>query len=526
MKCQVDAGQLTSVGVPTSSSISRNSRTSARKFPRMNTWTSAHKHYTEVGTGSPQAIGLVDRLRQEWDMLRGSVAAGGISTCSLLTKDELIKAWVEASGWAGSEFKDLIVQSIADVFLKVDLARNGSIDEVEWLHYCLLEQQAPSFHALSQVNEKLLNCLKEDPEILQRLNGLFLSSCGSTLDAQLTGSQMRNAVVVWVAEQRRVQTRNAQLASNGVLAYLEEMLARDEFEEDELLSYYDFMNCMLGRQKVKVQLYQYDLSKGSAKWLSPLLVGKQLDGIWHTSIVAYGSEFWFGGKLLKSPPGESVFGAPTMIIDLPEQTMRTEDEFVSYMVRVLAPEFTQDTYDILTHNCNHFTDAACLFLLNSHIPADVLTQPELVMGSWTMQLLRPVLNRALGNLEDSSAAKELDRAKEEQSPTVSKERDTLIGKGSLVVWEHEEGWTRIGRVVCQCIDTSTYVLKWLDVHTGELHVEIGVDRSRMQRLESKGAGARQRRPSDASVAGTFGARYHCFGAEARGTSRTQALLNL
>ena len=36
-----------------------------------------------------------------------------------------------------------------------------------------------------------------------------------------------------------------------------------------------------------VVLYVYDLSGGLAKSMSRAIIGQQLDGIWHTGIVAY-----------------------------------------------------------------------------------------------------------------------------------------------------------------------------------------------------------------------------------------------
>ena len=41
----------------------------------------------------------------------------------------------------------------------------------------------------------------------------------------------------------------------------------------------------------RVQLHLYDLSQGMARVMSAQLLGKQLDGIWHTGIVAYGQDF-------------------------------------------------------------------------------------------------------------------------------------------------------------------------------------------------------------------------------------------
>lgn len=77
-----------------------------------------------------------------------------------------------------------------------------------------------------------------------------------------------------------------------------------------------------------VQLFVYDLSRGLAKSFSTILLGKifiirkeinycmanclifqyliagqQLEGIWHTSVVVYGEEFFFGsGGVVSCPP--------------------------------------------------------------------------------------------------------------------------------------------------------------------------------------------------------------------------------
>lgn len=37
-----------------------------------------------------------------------------------------------------------------------------------------------------------------------------------------------------------------------------------------------------------VTLRVYDLSGGMARQLSPALLGKQIDGIWHTGVLVYG----------------------------------------------------------------------------------------------------------------------------------------------------------------------------------------------------------------------------------------------
>ena len=37
-----------------------------------------------------------------------------------------------------------------------------------------------------------------------------------------------------------------------------------------------------------VELWLFDLSNGMAKQLSPAFVGREIEGIWHTSVIVYG----------------------------------------------------------------------------------------------------------------------------------------------------------------------------------------------------------------------------------------------
>jgi len=59
---------------------------------------------------------------------------------------------------------------------------------------------------------------------------------------------------------------------------------------------------------MRVSLFIYDLSNGLVKQLSLPLLGKQLDGLWHTSIVLHQEghpvEYFFSSGIQKAPAGE------------------------------------------------------------------------------------------------------------------------------------------------------------------------------------------------------------------------------
>lgn len=55
----------------------------------------------------------------------------------------------------------------------------------------------------------------------------------------------------------------------------------------------------------KVDIYIYDLSNGMAKSMSPFLLGKTIDAIYHTGLVVYGTEYYFGGGICRGFPAVS-----------------------------------------------------------------------------------------------------------------------------------------------------------------------------------------------------------------------------
>lgn len=154
-----------------------------------------------------------------------------------------------------------------------------------------------------------------------------------------------------------------------------------------------------------VSLHVYDLSQGLAKQWSTMLLGTQLEGIWHTGIVVFSREFFYGGGICVDNPGQTPYGTPVKvcekvlfqlrtlklvkIIQL-GNTCKTFEEFRSFLSTIVH-KYSFEKYDLLENNCNNFTNECALFLLNKSIPEDILHLPSIALGTPLGQLLRPVI---------------------------------------------------------------------------------------------------------------------------------------
>ncbi|KAL1211924.1 DeSI-like protein [Cardamine amara subsp. amara] len=139
----------------------------------------------------------------------------------------------------------------------------------------------------------------------------------------------------------------------------------------------------------KVTLNVYDLSRGLALQLSQSLLGKLIEGVWHTGIVVYGNEYFFGGGIQTLPVGNTPYGTPTRTIELGE-THVPKDIFEMYLEEI-SPRYTAEAYNLLTHNCNNFSNEVSQFLVGKEIPAYILQLPTEVLNSPMGGLIMPML---------------------------------------------------------------------------------------------------------------------------------------
>lgn len=195
----------------------------------------------------------------------------------------------------------------------------------------------------------------------------------------------------------------------------------------------------------KVTLYVYDLSQGMARVLSRNLTGRQIDGIWHTSVVAFGREYWFGQGIFSSSPGHTHYGRPVEMVDMGE-TYIPRDVFVDY-IESLRSIFTAERYHLLNHNCNNFTNEVCQFLTGKTIPSHITGLPQDFLETPFGQALRPMIE----GFFDSSPARAL------PTPTPAIAPSTPLQTSALPTKPHIQSITSLAQLQ-SLIQTSRAVV--------------------------------------------------------------------
>lgn len=96
-------------------------------------------------------------------------------------------------------------------------------------------------------------------------------------------------------------------------------------------------------------------------------------------MVVYGTEYFFGAGIQQIPAGTAPYGAPLRVIDL-GVTHVPKDVFEMYLQEI-SPRYTPETYSLLTHNCNNFSNEIAQFLVGASIPDYIVNLPSEVMNS-------------------------------------------------------------------------------------------------------------------------------------------------
>jgi len=164
-----------------------------------------------------------------------------------------------------------------------------------------------------------------------------------------------------------------------------------------------------------VDLYIYDLTQGMARMMSQMILGRVLDGVWHTGVVVYGREYFFGAQGIQScPPGGTVLGQPLKIEKIGE-TFIPYQVFKDYIRGLSESTFRGSAYSLLKHNCNSFTEDLCQFLCGTSIPKYILDLPQEFLSTPLGQTLGPLIDR-IGASSNNNFAFEPQISARETSP--------------------------------------------------------------------------------------------------------------
>lgn len=140
--------------------------------------------------------------------------------------------------------------------------------------------------------------------------------------------------------------------------------------------------------KSSVTLYVYDLSNGMSKLMSQQLVGKYVEGIWHTAVVVFNKEFYYQSGVQFDPPKQTMFGKPVKEIHMGE-TELLEQEFFE-LLEEIKPDFAPDKYHVFQNNCNHFSNEILQLLLDKQVPEEIMNQSKefenTPIGNFILQL--------------------------------------------------------------------------------------------------------------------------------------------
>jgi hypothetical protein len=99
----------------------------------------------------------------------------------------------------------------------------------------------------------------------------------------------------------------------------------------------------------------------------------------HTGVVVYGKVYYFGGGIQHSPTGQTQYGKPCKVVDL--GVTHVPMEMFEEFLEEISPRYTAETYSLLHHNCNNFSNEVAQFLVGCSIPDFILSLPQEVMNS-------------------------------------------------------------------------------------------------------------------------------------------------
>lgn len=155
----------------------------------------------------------------------------------------------------------------------------------------------------------------------------------------------------------------------------------------------------MSEESSPVKVYVYDLSHGLAAVYSPMILGRAIDGIFHTSVVFNNKEYYIDqGIKVCNVPGTTKYGAPKEVLSVGDTFVLQDilDEFMDELRTHEDQKYHALKYDLFDNNCNHFTDVVIDFLVGKNLDDRILKLPEQVLATPNGQMLKQMLGGGAG----------------------------------------------------------------------------------------------------------------------------------
>lgn len=122
-------------------------------------------------------------------------------------------------------------------------------------------------------------------------------------------------------------------------------------------------------------------------------LGKQIDAVYHTSLVFGNIEYFFGLGVQTCYPGSTHHGRPMEVVPMGSTALPME--IILEYLESLKQIYTPESYDLFAHNCNNFTNDFATFLVGRGIPEHITSLPKTVLDTPFGQMLRPQIDSAM-----------------------------------------------------------------------------------------------------------------------------------
>ena len=133
---------------------------------------------------------------------------------------------------------------------------------------------------------------------------------------------------------------------------------------------------------MRVTITKYDLSRGMANTFSSSIFAKPIEGIWHTGVMIDNTEYFYGNGIQHLDHSQfiklqnNLFPCETFDYGDTNRSMGEIEEFISANMET----YSIDKYNLIEHNCNHFTDSFSKFLVDRVLPREIVNQASDIMS--------------------------------------------------------------------------------------------------------------------------------------------------